>query len=91
MTSINPNITIIAGVAASTSGLDPKKAQRKDSPRSVAHFGSEYRRIIEKALNEEPANHAEIVKDARELLLSGHFDSPQTARQAAERIIEEGI
>jgi hypothetical protein len=54
-------------------------------------FGLEYKRIVEKALVENPEDHTERVKQARELLLNGHFDTPQMARQAAQKIIEQGI
>lgn len=91
MTSINSNITIAAGMAASAAGMDPKKAQRKGPSRTTVQLGAEYRRIIEKAMAEDPDNHTELVKQAREMLLNGHFDTPQMARQAAERIIEQGI
>lgn len=91
MTSINSNIMIAAGTAAKAAGADPKKTQRKEPTRSTVQFGLEYKRIVEKALVENPEDHTERVKHARELLLNGHFDTPQMARQAAQKIIEQGI
>jgi hypothetical protein len=91
MTSINSNITIAVGTAAKAAGVEPKKAQRKETLRSTVQLGDEYRKIVQKAMDENPDQHAELVKQARELLLSGHFDTPQAARDAAKKIIEYGI
>jgi len=91
MTSINSNIAITAAMASKAAGADPKKAQRREPVRSTVQLGAEYRKIVEKAIRENPEDDTEVVKQARELLLTGHFDTPQMARQAAAKIIEQGI
>ncbi len=46
--------------------------------------------LIEKAL-QEPESDAQRVHKARELLLSGQLESPESIRQAAENIVKYGI
>jgi len=91
MASINSNVTIAAGAAAKAAGVEPKKPQRKEAARTTVQLGNEYRKLVQKAMIENPGHHTEVVKQARELLLNGHFDTPQAAREAAQKIIEYGI
>jgi|FrelakmetLWP11LW_1041352.scaffolds.fasta_scaffold05375_2 hypothetical protein len=91
MASINSNITIAAGTTAKAAGIDPKKPQRKEALRTPAKLGEEYQKFIQQAMAENPDQNTERVKQARELLLNGHFDTPQAAKEAAKKIVEYGI
>jgi hypothetical protein len=91
MTSFDPNIGIIAGVTIQSAKPQTRKTRRKSVSERAVRSGREYAEIVQKAQQEQPDNHAEIVRQAKELFLSGHFDTYQAAREAAQKIIEYGI
>ena len=49
-----------------------------------------YAYLIEKAIQQPPTD-AQLVQQARELLLSGQLESPDNIRGAAEKIVMFGI
>jgi hypothetical protein len=49
-----------------------------------------YASLIEKAV-QQPEKDPQRIQKARELLRSGHLDSPENTRQAAENILKYGI
>ena len=50
----------------------------------------DYGSLIEKAM-QEPQTDAQTIQKARDLLLSGEFDSPERVRKASKNIVEFGI
>ena len=91
MTSINPNMAIVAGEAAKASKSESQKSRKKNAAQQSVQLGQEYTRIVQKAQRENPDNHAETIQETRELLSKGHFDTHQAAREAAQKIVEYGI
>ncbi len=91
MTYIDPTITIAAGAAAKVATPESKRSKRKDAETPAVDLGQDYKRIIEKALQDNPDMDQGLIQEVRELMLSGQLDTPQAARQAAKKIIEYGI
>ena len=91
MTSFDPNVGIIAGVTVQSAKPQTRQTRRKNASERAVRLGREYAEIVEKAQQEQPDNHSEIVRQAKELFLSGHFDTYQAAREAAQKIVEYGI
>jgi type II secretory pathway pseudopilin PulG len=91
MTSFDPNVSIVAGAAIQSAKPQTRQTRRKNASERAVQLGREYVEIVQKAQQEQPDNHSEIVRQAKELFLSGHFDTYQAAREAAQKIVEYGI
>jgi hypothetical protein len=87
----NPDVSIVAGVVAHSAKSPTRPTRRKNASDPTVRLGQEYSDIVQKAQQGQSDNHSEIVRQARELFLSGHFDTHQAAREAAQKIVEYGI
>jgi hypothetical protein len=87
----NSDVSIIVGVAAQSANPQTRPSRRKSISDSIIRLGQEYVGFVRKAQQEQSDNHSEIVREARELFLSGHFDSHEAMREAAQKIVEYGI
>jgi hypothetical protein len=65
----------------------PRVPPQKDADVSVQ---VNYASLIEEAM-QPPQDDAQLVEQARQLLLSGRLESPQSIREAAENIVRFGI
>jgi hypothetical protein len=90
MTFINPNQAILAGEAIK-SAKSERTNRRKETPAQAVQLGRDYADVVTKAQQGNPDKHPETVQQAKELLLQGHFDTDQAAREAAQNIVEYGI
>ncbi len=84
---INTNQPLIDSGMSSGQPNSARALPDKDEDVSVQ---VNYASLIEKAL-QEPESDAQRVHKARELLLSGQLESPESIRQAAENIVKYGI
>ncbi len=91
MSSINPNMAIVAGTAAKAAKPESRQDRKKDVKGKTVQLGQEYTRIVQKAQRENPDNQPETVQQAKELLSKGHFDTQQAAYEAAQKIVDYGI
>lgn len=91
MTLINPNQAIVAGEAVKVARRESRPSRRKEALEQTVQLGREYTEVVKKAQQENPDNSPQTVQQAKELLVKGHFDTEQAARQAAQNIVEYGI
>jgi hypothetical protein len=91
MTFINPNQAIVAGEAVKAAKSESRPSRRKEALEQTVQLGREYSDVVKKAQQGNPDNSPGTVEQARELLLKGHFDTDQAAREAAQNIIDYGI
>lgn len=91
MTFINPNIAIVAGAAVRSATSETRQNRRKGALEQTVQLGREYVEIVRRAQKENPEDRPEIIQWVKELLLKGHFDSRQAAREAAQKIVEYGV
>jgi hypothetical protein len=91
MTFIDPNQVIAAGEVVKVARRESRASRRKEALEQTVQLGREYTEVVKKAQQENPDNSPETVQRVRELLLKGHFDTDQAARQAAQNIVEYGI
>jgi hypothetical protein len=91
MTLINPNQAIVAGEAVKAARRESQPSRRKEALEQTVQLGREYTEVVKKAQQGNPDNYPETVQQAKELLLKGHFDTEQAAREAAQNIVEYGI
>jgi hypothetical protein len=91
MTFINPNVAILAGAAAKAAKPESPKSRQKNATEKTTQLGREYVQIVQRAQSENPDNHPETIQQTKELLLKGHFDTAEAAREAAEKIADYGI
>jgi len=91
MTFINSNQVIVAGEAAKVARRESRPSRRKEALEQTVQLGREYTDVVKKAQQGNSDNHPQMVQQARELLLKGHFDTDQAAREAAQNIVEYGI
>jgi hypothetical protein len=91
MTFIDPNQAIAAGEAVRVARRESRPSRRKEALEQTVQLGREYADVVKNAQQENPENYPKTVQQAKELLLKGHFDTDQAARQAAQNIVEYGI
>jgi phosphoribosylaminoimidazole carboxylase (NCAIR synthetase) len=91
MTLINPNQAIAAGEAVKVARRDSRPSRRKEALEQTVQLGREYSDVVKKAQQDNSDSYPQTVQQARELLLKGHFDTDQAAREAAQNIAEYGI
>jgi len=90
MTFINPNQAILAGEVVKSTKSE-RTNRRKETPVQSVQLGRDYADVVTKAQQGNPDNYPETVQQAKELLLQGHFDTDQAAREAAQNIVDYGI
>jgi hypothetical protein len=88
---INPNQAIVAGEVIKAGKPESRRSRRKETLEQTVQLGRDYADAVKKAQQENPDNHPQTVQQAKKLLLQGHFDSDQAAREAAQNIVEYGI
>jgi len=77
--------------------FDGSQASQQNHPKAVADSQADATlqidnaRLIEQAINSQPATDTDAVQKAKELLQSGQLDNPANIREAAANIIKFGV